>query len=142
MNRLHLLQNMPPLSLFGHKIQDPFPVTRPAFKKRESARNAAVFQYSSEPPAAAPCHIPSPAPTPHVVTMHIIVDAPDLPNLRQLAVTTCGDKLSSIRVQPTAHAKRMNVWLSLKYDVQTSDLVMVAIMRHLPRAQFGHFEAN
>jgi hypothetical protein len=79
---------------------------------------------------------------PQMVTMQIIVDALDLSHLRQLAATVCGDKLSSIRVQPIAQAKRMRVWLSLKYDVQTSDLVMVAILRHLPRAQFGHFEAN
>lgn len=142
MNRLHLLQNVSPLSMFGHKIQDPFPVARTTFDKREPARNAATYQHSFQPAATAPRPVSSPAPEPHIVTMHITVDAPDLMHLRQLAATVCGDKLSSIRVQPIAQAKRMNVWLSLKYDAQTSDLVMIAIMRHLPRAQFGHFEAN
>ncbi|HEY4074017.1 MAG TPA: hypothetical protein VGM52_13035 [Herbaspirillum sp.] len=146
MNRLHLLQNVSPLSMFGHKIQDSFPVARTTFDKREPARNAAVFQHavqhSFQPAATPPRPVPSPAPAPHIVTMHITVDASDLMHLRQLAATVCGDKLSSIRVQPIAHAKRMSVWLSLKYDVLASDLVMIAIMRQLPRAQFGHFEAN
>lgn len=137
MNRLHLLQTMPPLSLFGHKIQDPFPVAHTTLATRQPARNADVFQHPSPPPRG----IPSPAPAPHIVTMHIAVDAADVMQLRQLAATVCGDTLSSIRVQPIAHAKRMNVWLSLKYDVQTADMVMVAIMRQLPRAQFGHFNA-
>lgn len=73
--------------------------------------------------------------------MHIAVDATDVMQLRQLAATVCGDKLASIRVQPIAQAKRMNVWLSLEYDAQAADMVMVAIMRQLPRAQFGHFNA-
>jgi hypothetical protein len=137
MNRLYLQQTVPPLSLFGHKIQDPFPVARTTLATRQPARNADVFQHPSSPPR----DIPSPAPAPHIVTMHIAVDAADVMQLRQLAATVCGDTLSSIRVQPIAHAKRMNVWLSLKYDSQTADRVMVAIMRQLPRAQFGHFNA-
>jgi len=135
MSRLHLQQTVPPLSLFGHKIQDPYPVAHATLATRQPARNADVFQHPSPPPRNIP------APAPHIVTMHIAVDATDVMQLRQLAATVCGDKLSSIRVQPIAQAKRMNVWLSLEYDAQAADMVMVAIMRQLPRAQFGHFNA-
>jgi hypothetical protein len=82
-----------------------------------------------------------PQQTPHFVTMHIAIDASDVSQLRQLAATVCGDKLSSIRVQPISKAKRMNIWLSLKYDANLLDIVMTAIMRRLSSAQFGHFEA-
>lgn len=82
---------------------------------------------------------PHSTPTTHSVTMHITIDAANVTPLRQLAVTICGDSLSSIRVQPIAQSRRMNVWLCLKTDAL--DTVMTAIMRALPCAQFGHFEA-
>jgi len=71
--------------------------------------------------------------------MHITIDAANATLLRQLAVSVCGDDLSSIRVQPTSHAKRMNVWLCLK--AEALDAVMTTIMRTLPCAQFGRFKA-
>jgi hypothetical protein len=125
MNRLRLLQPLPPLPLFGHKIQDPFPVTQTVVKIRPN-----VLRHNTPHPLAAASR---------TVTMHITIDAANVTPLRQLAVRVCGDSLSSIRVQPIAHAKRMNVWLCLK--AEALDTVMSTIMRTLPCAQFGRFNA-
>ena len=72
--------------------------------------------------------------------MQLAVNAADAPQLRQLAASICGDNLSSIRIQPILRTKSVHFWLSLKYDASLVDIVMTAIMRHLPSAQFGHFD--
>lgn len=81
----------------------------------------------------------APAPATYV-TMHLTIDAANAGRLRQLAFTVAGDSLASVRVQPVLQTSRMHVWLCLK--TEALDAVMDAIMRRLPRAQFGHFTAQ
>ena len=148
MNRLRMLQTSAPLPLFGHKIREQLPDLKtpsalPANRQR-IASHAKVWGESAKISKLTPTSQKIPQKQQRL-TMHIAVEAGDVAKLRQLAATVCGDNLSSIRVQPIAQARRMNVWLSLKYDAKAFDSVletiMTAIMRHLPCAQFGHFEA-
>jgi hypothetical protein len=127
---------MSPRSSQGHVIQDPFPVLPPNSEKRELTSNSKEISsnvtHLPSVSRTAPCH--------HQVTMELDVKAADAPQLRQLAATVCGDNLASIRILPISRTKSVHIWLSLKYDASLVDIVMTAIMRHLPSAQFGHFE--
>ncbi|RJG08139.1 hypothetical protein D3870_16635 [Noviherbaspirillum cavernae] len=67
--------------------------------------------------------------------MHIIIDAALVTELRRLVMSTCGDMVSFMRIQPIAHATRMKVWLPLSKPA--IDRVMAAVMRSLPGAEFG-----
>jgi hypothetical protein len=136
MSRLLLQQTMSPRLVNGHKILDPFPVP-PA--KSEKHQNGAISKelpnnitHLHQNTRNAHCH--------QQVTMQLDVKATDAPQLRQLAASICGDNLASIRIQPISRTKSVHFWLSLKYDACLVDIVMTAIMRHLPSAQFGHFD--
>ncbi len=67
--------------------------------------------------------------------MHITIDASCVTQLRHLVMDTCGDLLAFMRIQPFAHATKMKVWLCLSKSV--ADLIMDAVMRSLPSAEFG-----
>lgn len=67
--------------------------------------------------------------------MHITVDKACLAELRQLVVTTCGSRLSFMRVEAIEHAERMKVWLCVTEPALR--LTMDAVMRLLPAAEFG-----
>lgn len=68
-------------------------------------------------------------------TMLVIINADCVNELRHLMMRTCGRLLVFIRAQPVAHAKKMKVWLCL--NAPAVDLVMDAVMRALPSAEFG-----
>lgn len=67
--------------------------------------------------------------------MQLTINADCINELRQLMMRTCGRLLVFIRTQPVAHAQKMKVWLCL--NAPASDLVMDAVMRALPSAEFG-----
>ena len=71
----------------------------------------------------------------HECTMQLTINADCINELRQLMMRTCGRLLVFIRTQPVAHAQKMKVWLCL--NAPASDLVMDAVMRALPSAEFG-----
>jgi hypothetical protein len=136
MSRLLLQQTMPSRVVNGHELPMLFPVRPENSKIRKIRSNFKELPgnvtHLHKTPRSAPCH--------HQVTMQLAVMAADAPQLRQLAASICGDNLSSIRIQPASRTKNVHFWLSLKYDARLVDVVMTAIMRHLPSAQFGHFE--
>jgi hypothetical protein len=68
-------------------------------------------------------------------TMLVTINADCVNELRHLMMRTCGRLLVFIRTQPVAHAKKMKVWLCL--NAPATDLVMDAVMRSLPSAEFG-----
>ncbi|HEY8100343.1 MAG TPA: hypothetical protein VIF82_06285 [Burkholderiaceae bacterium] len=67
--------------------------------------------------------------------MHITIDANCVTQLRHLVMSTCGELVEFMRIQPIAHAKKMKVWLSLSKAAVA--LIMEAVMRSLPSAEFG-----
>jgi len=69
------------------------------------------------------------------VIIHITIDADCVTQLRRLVTGTCGDLLAFMRIQPFAHATKMKVSLCLSKPVV--DLMMSAVMRSLPSAEFG-----
>jgi hypothetical protein len=69
------------------------------------------------------------------VMIHITIDASCVTHLRHLVIVTCGDLLEFMRIQPFAHATKMKVCLCLSKPAV--DLIMDAVMRSLPSAEFG-----
>ncbi|MFC5472668.1 hypothetical protein [Paraherbaspirillum soli] len=69
------------------------------------------------------------------LVMLMTIDADSVTSLRHLVMRTCGTSVVYIRIQPITHATRMKVWLGLK--APASGLIMDAVMRHLPDAEFG-----
>ena len=67
--------------------------------------------------------------------MHITIDASCVTQLRHLVMSTCGKLVGFMRIQPIAHAKKMKVWLCLSKAAVA--LIMDAVMRSLPSAEFG-----
>ncbi|MGZ3159600.1 MAG: hypothetical protein ACXU7H_10980 [Burkholderiaceae bacterium] len=67
--------------------------------------------------------------------MHITIDASCVTQLRHLIMGTCGELVEFMRIQPIAHAKKMKVWLCLSKAAVA--LIMDAVMRCLPNAEFG-----
>lgn len=104
-------------------------VTPVAFSRRRLPRISVVREAAAVRPTLAT-----------YVTMHLTIDTANTGRLRQLAFTVAGDSLASVRVQPVPQSGRMHVWLCIRNDAL--DAVMDAIMRRLPRAQFGHFRAG
>lgn len=125
MNRLLLSETSSPLP----NINLVTLVTPVAFSRRRLPRISLVRETAAVRPVLAT-----------YVTMHLTIDAANTGRLRQLAFTVAGDSLASVRVQPVLQTDRMHVWLCLKSEAL--DAVMDAIMRRLPRAQFGYFKAG
>jgi hypothetical protein len=67
--------------------------------------------------------------------MLLTISADCVAELRHLIMRTCGEWIVFIRTQPIAHATKMKVWLCLSNPA--SDMVMDAVMRALPSAEFG-----
>lgn len=67
--------------------------------------------------------------------MLVTINADSLSELRRLVMHICGRLLVFIRTQPILHARKMKVWLCL--NAPATDLVMDAVMRTLPSAEFG-----
>ena len=71
----------------------------------------------------------------HECLMLVTIKADSVADLRHLVMRTCGELIVFIRTQPIAHATRMKVWLCL--STSATDMVMDAVMRSLPSAEFG-----
>jgi hypothetical protein len=67
--------------------------------------------------------------------MRITVDAASVTELRHIIVSTCGDPVLYMRVEPVDHATKMKVWLCLRKA--SIDSIIDNIMRALPQAEFG-----
>jgi hypothetical protein len=124
MDSFQLLKAPAFLNFFKHKVQEPVPdklsTCRSALNSRPNGLTRNVRANDD-------------------VTMHITIDSENVSALRRVAMT-CGEALSSIRVQPIPKSKRINVWLCL--DPSVLDKIMGAIMRTISSAQFGQFKKN
>lgn len=80
--------------------------------------------------------LPAPA---AMCVMHLTVDTGAVTALRQLVMRACGAALEFMRIAACAHGSRMKVWLCVSKPAVA--LVMEAVMRALPDAQFGRFSA-
>ncbi len=67
--------------------------------------------------------------------MLLTISADCVAELRHLVMRTCGEWIVFMRTQPIAHASKMKVWLCLSNPA--TELVMNAVMRALPSAEFG-----
>lgn len=107
-------------------------------------RNKAPLLVTSRPAAASSSPAPVTAQTPviiekqtqpHECLMLLTISADCVAELRHLVMRTCGEWIVFMRTQPIAHASKMKVWLCLSNPA--TELVMNAVMRALPSAEFG-----
>lgn len=112
-----------------------------------TGRRVSLKSLSSNPPLHSPD--PGKKSIPHIAAraapysrpagqefvMHITIDESCVTQLRYLAIRTCGELLTFIRIQPIARTTKMKVWLCLRKPAV--NLIMDAIMRSLPTAEFG-----
>lgn len=71
--------------------------------------------------------------------MHLTIKTGYLIQLRQIVMGAGGESVLFMRVQPIAHATKMKVWICVLQPI--ADLIMEAVLRVLPCAEFGHFAA-
>lgn len=67
--------------------------------------------------------------------MYLTVNADYVTELRHVVMETCGGSVAFIRIEPTAHATRMKVWLGLSRSAVCR--IMTRVMESLPGAEFG-----
>jgi hypothetical protein len=97
------------------------------------SRNEKIFEQKRQPANVSPLdRLQS---STQSFMMHITIDANFVTDLRHLLISTCGELVAFIRIQPIAHATRMKVWLCLTKPA--AEMVMAAIMSVLPSAEFG-----
>jgi hypothetical protein len=155
MDRFPLLQASAFLALrpfFKHEVQEPVPdqpVQFPSFKSRlhsdtgDSARKQSEDKQTEDKRPEDTLNKPvrhsraHRAPSNDALMMHLTIDAENVSRLRRVAMT-CGEALSSMRVQPIPKTKRLNVWLCL--SAGSVEQIMQKIMQTLPCAQFGRFK--
>jgi hypothetical protein len=137
MERFQLLKAPTCLNFFKHKVQEPVPDTFSEYKSalypRPRPDNRPGQPHKKPVESSFTRHVPSS----EDITMHITIDSENIGALRRAAMT-CGEALSSIRVQPIPKTKRINVWLYIHPSVL--DKIMGAIMRTISNAQFGQFK--
>jgi hypothetical protein len=78
---------------------------------------------------------PRSLPTEQGLMMAITIDSRFVTQLRQLVMGTCGELVTFIRTQPLGHTTKVKVWLCVSNAAV--DLIMDAVMRSLPSAEFG-----
>lgn len=81
------------------------------------------------------CRLRSPV-RPREFMMDITIDAGFITELRRLLMSTCGDVIAFIRIQPIRHATQARIWLGMTSPA--IDRIMDVVMKHLPGAEFGH----
>jgi hypothetical protein len=86
----------------------------------------------------------APVPRPKVaavqkVMMSITVDAGVVASLRRVVMSACGEWVEIMRVQPVIRSNDMKVSIGMHSSAVSH--AMNAIMRILPRAEFGHITA-
>jgi hypothetical protein len=69
--------------------------------------------------------------------MQLTVDAGAITMLRQLVMHVCGETLEFMRIALCADTGRMKVWLCVRSPMV--GLVMAAVIRSMPEAEFGRF---
>lgn len=69
------------------------------------------------------------------IMMRITVDVASVSELRKIIVSTCGNLIVYLRIQPVEHARKMQFWLCLSKAATGS--IIDNIMRVLPQAEFG-----
>lgn len=93
-----------------------------------------THEASVEPSSASTVSSIAPAKD-HECLMLVTIKSDSVADLRHLVMRTCGGLIVFIKTQPIAHATKMKVWLCL--NGSAADLVMDAVMRSLPSAEFG-----
>jgi hypothetical protein len=87
--------------------------------------------------ASAP--VPRPRAAVQKVMMSITVDAGVVASLRRVVMSACGEWVEIMRVQPVIRSNDMKVSIGMHSSAVSH--AMNAIMRILPRAEFGHITA-
>lgn len=130
MNRSTLMQTEVPICIRDTVIRNkaPFLVTSP------HATAAAAAPAASNVNAVTPVTIEKQLHR-HECLMLLTISADCVAELRHLVMRTCGEWIVFMRTQPIAHASKMKVWLCLSNPA--TELVMNAVMRALPSAEFG-----
>lgn len=130
MNRSTLMQTEVPICIRDTVIRNkaPFLVTSP------HATAAAATPAASNVNAVTPVTIEKQLHR-HECLMLLTISADCVAELRHLVMRTCGEWIVFMRTQPIAHASKMKVWLCLSNPA--TELVMNAVMRALPSAEFG-----
>jgi hypothetical protein len=126
------LADIAPTSLFdsgrlANKVSLKSPSSDPAFGSPERTE----ITHSHGAAAAVPHSLPEV----QNFMMHVTIDANFVTQLRHLVMGSCGKLVAFMRIQPMAHATKMKVWLCLSKPAV--DLVMAAVIRSLPSAEFG-----
>jgi hypothetical protein len=130
MNRSTLMQTEVPICIRDTVIRNkaPFLVTSP------HATAAAAAPAANSVNAATPVTMEKQLHR-HECLMLLTISADCVAELRHLVMRTCGEWIVFMRTQPIAHASKMKVWLCLSNPA--TELVMNAVMRALPSAEFG-----
>ncbi|MNJ99074.1 hypothetical protein D3C87_168470 [compost metagenome] len=130
MNRSTLMQTEVPIYIRDTVIRNkaPFLVTSPHATAATTASAANTVN------AATPVTIEKQLHR-HECLMLLTISADCVAELRHLVMRTCGEWIVFMRTQPIAHASKMKVWLCLSNPA--TELVMNAVMRALPSAEFG-----
>lgn len=127
MNRSTLMQAEVPISTTDL-------ANRPYPPSLISLHRQLVIDHTAAVPAAPEHHSEQQMQT-HECLMLITISADSISEFRHLVMCTCGACLVFIRTQPVARVNKMKVWLCLSNPA--SELVMDAVMRTLPSAEFG-----
>lgn len=149
MNRLTSMRMQASSEARGHAPRMQFAEALPVstFQSSALANTVSLKSPSSDPTWRSPdrtkktIHDVAAVAAPHSLSaeqgfmMHITIDASCVTQLRRLAMGTCGDLVAFMRIQPIAHATKMKVWLRL--SELGIGLIMDAVMRSLPSAEFG-----
>lgn len=81
-----------------------------------------------------------PTPAAPQCLMQLTVSTASITALRGLVMRVCGEALRFMRIEACDHGARMKVWLSLSQPA--AGLVMDAVMRGLPEAEFGRLSGG
>lgn len=128
MNRSTLMQTEVPIYIRDTVIRNkaPFLVTSP----HATAAAPAASNVNAVTPVTIEKQLHR-----HECLMLLTISADCVAELRHLVMRTCGEWIVFMRTQPIAHASKMKVWLCLSNPA--TELVMNAVMRALPSAEFG-----
>lgn len=137
MNRSTLMQTEVPILIRDTVLRNKLALLAPSRSAPALSRVASSVQASASgavTPISTPALVTNEK-RPHECLMLLTISADCVAELRHLVMRTCGEWIVFMRTQPIAHASKMKVWLCLSNPA--TELVMTAVMRALPSAEFG-----
>ncbi|MFC7287377.1 hypothetical protein ACFQPC_04930 [Herminiimonas glaciei] len=137
MNRSTLMQTEVPILIRDTVLRNKPAPLAPSRSAPALSRVASSVQASASgavTPISTPALVTNEK-RPHECLMLLTISADCVAELRHLVMRTCGEWIVFMRTQPIAHANKMKVWLCLSNSA--TELVMTAVMRALPSAEFG-----